>query len=319
MSEPAPSFTIYLDTNVISYLNANKVFNFLEVLIENGHKVVVSDTVLEELPDGNKTKILSEHEFLYLLSYEAVFIGEPTNFYRSVRPADTSTNVDAIEHFLRGILRSAAGSTSVGDLTSLLRDSLEAVADEIMKDLPDGTDQRTLDQLTMARIQFKRGLELLPPVRTPIVTKEEMEAYKMAPKHLNNVRPPNIVAKLVKLLPDSREWIEGLLVPFGEREDIKSRVQELCLALILVGFARDKGIGKDDSEKSDSGARSQFRDIGHICSAVACDLFVTSDKRCAKLAFAVFEALKLRTAVSCLIPGDSREVMLRVVGIDYWP
>jgi hypothetical protein len=319
MSEQAPSFTIYFDTNVISYLDSGKVPNFLEVLTVNGHRLVVSDIVLEELPDGREAKIFSEHEFLYLLANEAAFLGGLTNFYRSVEPANSSVGVDAIELFLRGILRSAAGSSSVGDLNSLFRNSIEAVADEMMNDLPDGTDQRTIDQLAIARMRFTQGFKSLPPVPSPIVTKEEMEALHVAPKHVNNLGPPNVVTKIVELYPDASEWLARLIAPFGEQEDIKSRIQELCLALNLVGFARDRGIGKDDHEKSDNGARAQFRDIGHICAAAVCDLFVTSDKRCAKLAFAVFEALKLRTAVSCLVPGELNEVKLRVVGNDYWP
>ncbi len=319
MSEPSPSFTIYFDTNVISYLNAGSVPNFLEVLIKNGHKLVVSDIVLDELLDGRATRILSEHHFLYVLANEAAFLGELVNFYRSVEPADSSVSVDTIELFLRGILRSVAGSTSVRDLNSLFRNSLEAVADEMMKDLPDGTDQRIINGLTMARTRFSQGLESLPPVSSPIVTREEMEAHQMAPKYLNNLRPPEVVTKIVQLYPDAHEWIARLVAPFTEQEDIKSRIQELCLALILVGFARDRAIGKDDHQKSDNGARAQFRDIDHICAAAVCDLFVTSDKRCAKLAFAVFEALRLGTAVCCLVPGDLNEIELRVVGTEYWP
>jgi len=319
MSEQTPSFTIYFDTNVVSYIESGRVLDFLPTLTSNGHKLVVSDIVLDELPSGQETQILAEHPFLYLLAHEAAYLDGLTNYYRSVEPENSSSSVNAIELFLRGILRSAAGSKSAGDLGSLFRKSMEALAEEMMRDLPDGTDQRLIDQLSNARVHFSNGLELLPPVPSPIVTREEMEAHRMAPKHLNNVRPPNVVSKVMGLYPDLNEWIGRLLLPFGEREDIKSRIQELCLALILVGFARDRDIGRDDNVRSDRGARSQFRDIGHICAATVCDVFVTSDKRCAKLAFAVFEALNLRTAVSCLVPGNSNEVKLLVVGADYWP
>ena len=319
MLEQAPILTIYFDTNVIYYLDSGKVSNFLPVLSEKGNRLVVSDIVLEELPDGAQTKILLEHEFLYLLANEAAFLGEPSNFYRSVEPADISISVDAIEIFLRSILRSAAGSTSVGDLNSLFRNSMEAVADEMMKDLPEGTDERTIHQLELARARFKQGLESLPPVSSPIATREEMEALKLAPKQLNNVKPPDIVKKIVQLFPGADQWIVKLLAPFGEAEDIKSRIQEPCLALTLVGFARDKKVGKEDHKKSDIGANSQFRDIGHICAAAICNIFVTSDKRCAKLAFAVFESLKLRTTVVHLPLGSAPEVKLRVVGEEYWP
>jgi hypothetical protein len=319
MSEQTPSFTVYFDTNVVSYIESGRVQDFLRTLTKNGHKLVVSDIVLEELPSGHETQIFAEHPFLYLLAHEAAYLGGMTNFYRSVEPANSSNSMDAIELFLRGILRSAAGSKSVGDLNSLLRNSIEAITEEIMQDLPDGTDQRLIDQLADARIRFREGFDLLPSVPSPIVTREEMEAHRMSPKHLNNIRPPSVVSKVMELYPDSIEWIRRLLFPFGVREDIKSRIQELCLALILVGFARDRDIGRDNDERSDRGSRSQFRDISHICAAAVCDIFVTSDKRCAKLAYAVFEALNLRTAVTYLVFGKSNEVSLLVVGSEYWP
>ena len=319
MSAQMPSLTIYFDTNVVSYIEAGTTLDFLPTLSNNGHKLVVSDVVLEELPSGQATKTLSEHPFLYLIANEPAYFAGLTNFYHSVEPANSSDSVDATELFLRSILRSAAGSKSVGDLNSLFLNSMEALVEEMMQDLPGGTDQRLIDQLAEARIRFRHGLELLPPVSSPIVTKEEMEALRAAPKHVNNVRPPNVVSRIMQLFPDSSEWIGKLLVPFGEREDIKSRVQELCLALILIGYARDRDIGKDDNEKSDSGARSQFRDIAHICSASVCDLFITADKRCAKLAFAVFEALKLGRGVCCLVRSASSEMKVLVVGPNYWP
>lgn len=319
MSEQTTNFMIYFDTNVVSYIDSGRVLDFLPTLTENGNKLVVSDIVLEELPGGRETNVLKERPFLYLLSHEATYLGGLTNFYRSVEPANSSDSVDAIELFLRSILRSAAGSESVGDLNSLLWNSMDALAEEMMQDLPNGTDQRLVDQLALARIRFSEGRSLLPPVPSPLVTREEMEAHRMSPKHLNNIRPPSVVSKVMGLYPDSVEWLQRLLLPFGEREDIKSRIQELCLALILVGFARDRDIGRDDSERSERGARSQFRDISHICAAAVCDIFVTSDKRCAKLAYAVFEALNLRTGVAHLVLGSSSEFKLLVVGSEYWP
>jgi hypothetical protein len=319
VSEQAPSYTVYFDTNVISHINSGLTPDFLGVLTVNGHKLVLSDIVLEELPDKGETRILAQYPFIYLLAHEAANLDGKINFYQSVEPASNSETVDAIDLFLRGILRSVAGSRSVDDLNDLFRNSMDAVSEEMAKDLPRHADARLVDQLAKARLRHNEGLDLLPPVPSPIVTKEEMEALKIAPKHVNNVRPPSVVAKVLELYPGSSEWIGKLLEPFEQREDIKSRVQELCLALIMMGFARDRGIGSDNDVKSDSGARAQFQDIAHICAGSVCDLFVTSDKRCAKLAFAVFEALRLRTAVCCIHPSASRDVKLLVVGTNYWP
>lgn len=113
MSEQIPNVTFYFDTNVFSCIESGLISDFLPTLTTNGHKVVVSDIVLEELPYGQSTKILAEHPFLYLLVHEPAYLGGLANFYRSVEPANSSVSVDAIELFLRSILRSASGSKSV--------------------------------------------------------------------------------------------------------------------------------------------------------------------------------------------------------------
>ncbi|WP_333814855.1 hypothetical protein [Tabrizicola sp.] len=319
MSAEEPSFTIYFDTNVISYVSVGKVPDFLGILTDRGHRLVVSDTVLEELPSGRETRTLLDHGFLYVLAHEASFLGGLVNFYRSIEPDNNSVNVDAIELFLRGILRSIAGSTSVPDLNVLFRNAMEDVVQAMMEDLPENTDLRIIAQLEFARERFSQELRLLPAVPSPIVTKDELEAHHMAPKQINNIKPPSVVKKITAIYPVLTEWLEPLISPFTEQENIKSRIQELCLALIGMGFARDKDIGKNDQRKSDSGARAQFGDISQICAASVCDIFVTSDRRCARLAFAAFEALNLRTVIFHLLPGNVNEVNLRLVGEGYWP
>jgi hypothetical protein len=114
--------------------------------------------LLEELPSGKEAKILSEHPFLYLLAHEPAYLGGRTNFYNTIEPANNSDSVDAIELFLRGILRSAAGSRSVEDLNTVFRKSMDALVEEMMEDLPDGADQRIVDQLVEARVRLGSGL-----------------------------------------------------------------------------------------------------------------------------------------------------------------
>jgi hypothetical protein len=87
MSEQTIGLTIYFDTNVLSYIDSGRVLDFLPTLIGNGHRLVVSDIVLEELPSGKETQILAEHPFLYLLAHEAAYLGGLTNFYHGVEPA----------------------------------------------------------------------------------------------------------------------------------------------------------------------------------------------------------------------------------------
>jgi hypothetical protein len=317
--ETASGRLFYYDTNVLAYIDAGEVPDFLSA-VSNAHgKHVVSDTVLEELEKSFEADIFQRHSFLYVLSHEALYLDGSVNFYNSAVPSTNAGKADALELFLGGLLRSAAGSNSVPDLNSLFRDGMNDVLNAMMEDLPEGTAPRLISQLDQARVQLIKGIADLSEISGPIVSKDELEAHSMGPKYLGNIRPPSVVMKIAKMYPDAAEWLGKLTVPLKASEDVKTRIQELCAALVIAGFARDKSIAKDDPVKSESGARAQFRDISHICSASVCNVFVTADKRCAKLAFAVFEALGMRKEVLHLIPAGKEEVKLRLVGEDYWP
>lgn len=304
---------------MLAYIGAGEVPDFLSAVSNVQGKHVASNIVLEELGIGCDADIFQRHSFLFVLSDEAVYLDGPVNFYNCAVPSTNAGKVDALELFLGGLLRSAAGSTSVPDLNSLFRDGMNDVFNAMVEDLPEGTAPRLISQLDQARTQLIRGLADLSEVSGPIVSKDEMEAHSMGPKYLGNIRPPSVVMKIARMYPDAAEWLAKLTVPLTPSEDVKTRIQELCAALVIVGFARDKSIAKDDPVKSESGARAQFRDISHICSASVCNVFVTADKRCAKLAFSVFEALGMRKEVLHLIPAGKEEVKLRLVGEDYWP
>ncbi|HLQ20643.1 MAG TPA: hypothetical protein VK146_16850, partial [Tabrizicola sp.] len=183
----------------------------------------------------------------------------------------------------------------------------------------DGTDPRVLLQWSQAKRRILDGLESVSELPQPIVSKEEIEAYRLGPKYLGNIRPPGVVAKISSLYPEFKNLAEPLVSPLRQDEDVRARIQELCLILILAGFARDKGVAKDDPKKSEDAAQSQFRDISHICGAVVCDFFITADKRCAKLAYTVFEALNLKTGILHLVLGRPEDLTLGLVGVDYWP
>jgi hypothetical protein len=318
-TEAASSPLFYYDTNVLAYIDSGDVPDFLSAVFNVQGKHVISDTVLEELGKGADAQILQRHNFLYVLSHEAVYLDGSVNFYNSVAPSTNAGKTDALELFLGGILRSSAGSDSVPDLNSLFREGMNDVLNSMMEDLADGSDARLVSQLERARDQFIKGLADLSAISGPIVSKDEMDTHRMGPKYLGNIRPPTVVTKIIETYPETAEWLGKLTLPLKPNEDIKARIQELCAALVITGFARDKSIAKDDPVKSESGARAQFQDISHICSAAVCNVFVTADKRCAKLAFAVFEALGMRNEVLHLIPSGKGEVNLQRVGEQYWP
>lgn len=310
---------VYYDTNVLAYINSGDVPDFLSSIAGAHGRHVVSDTVVEELPDGAETAILLRHRFLYLISHEAAFPEGTVNFYNSLSPSKEAANTDALELFLGAWLRSSAGSNSVPDLRLLFRDGMHEVLESIMEDLPDGTDPRLIAQLEQARSQLFSGLADLSDVTNPIVSREEMESHSFGPKFLGNIKPPLVVKKIIQQYPDAADCLGNLIVSLRTSEDIKARIQELCAALVMIGFARDRRIVKDDPLKSENGTRAQFRDISHICSAAVCNVFVTADRRCAKLAYAVYEALGLRKEVLHLTLSGKDEVKIDLVGDGYWP
>ena len=85
-----------------------------------------------------------------------------------------------------------------------------------------------------------------------------------------------------------------------------------------MGFARDRRLAKDDENKSIAGAKSQFSDAYHIGAAATCNFFLTADKRCSKLAYAVYESLGFNTQVCLVSPGDAKNA-LYILGPEFWP
>jgi hypothetical protein len=311
---------LYLETNVLAYLSNQEIFDFIPGTLAAGSRLVTSDIALSELISGRETAILKKHKFLYVLAHEPFFIEGSIKYYSSI-PVDTDpVDTDPIEKFLRGMLRSVSGNPTLPDLNSLFRSGILEVTDAMMEDLPEGTDPRLVRQLEEARIRFRHGLSQLPALPSPVVPVAELEALKLGPKHLGNIRPPEVLNKIRKTSSiDAEEWLDGLLLPIREGEDIKARIQELCLALLGLGFARDRSILSQDASKSEAGAKAQFNDISHICAAATCTALVTADKRCAKLAFAVYEALGLNTRVIHLRPQREATAFFNIVGENYWP
>jgi hypothetical protein len=301
-------------------LNEGEVLDFIPEALKRNCRIVTSDTAITELIGGKDTEILKKYEFLYVYSHEPAFMNGKVSFYRDAPDSQNLIDTDPIEKFLRGLLRSVSGSSTVPDLNSLFGNGLADMIDAMKLDLPQDADPRLVRQLDAARAQFDRGLKGLPVFPTPIVTDAEMDALKLGPKNLGNIRPPGLVRKIRDIAPsDDDDWFGRLTAPFREDEDIKSRIQELCLLLVSAGFARDRGLGKDDETKSDAAAKSQFNDISHICSGAVCSAFVTADRRCAKLAFAVYEALSLNSRVIYLDRRSGNPLGLQLVGNNFWP
>lgn len=283
---------------------------------------VISEVVLQELRNGSPSgelEFIQNHGFMFASAHEALFLDGRTTFYTEPVEADVDADPDLIEEFLHQFSRSVSGSASVPDLASLLLDSAEAIFGELATELDFDTDARILSAWQASNDKFTAGMKELRGLPNPTSLNAELNLVKNLSTLIGNLKPPGIIKQIVLLteVGDFR-FLTDLTKPFTENENMKERIQTLCLILALMGFARDKRLAKDDENKSVAGAKSQFSDVYHIAAAATCTFFLTADKRCSKLAYAVYEALGLKTQV-CLVDTSEVGNALSILGHDFWP
>lgn len=307
---------IFYDTNALGYIADGRVVNFLPLLSTHGARHVVSEVTLAELPCGVLAKVVQDQSFLYLKSTDQIYLEGLTTFYSRMDIPEASP-ADYLQNFLEAFLRAISGSPSSVDLDQLFQECLKDLLSELWTDLPPGADPRLIDQLSGARDQVLRALKEIPRAGQ-LFQQKDLKRIRNGPKVMGNISAPRVIETICKLQPDLAVWLGQLAKPIEAGQEIKARIRELCVALVSAGFSRDPDIVNADVSKSERGARAQFRDFDHICCAAPCNAFVTADKRCARLAYSVYEALGISTSVLLLIPNSEQE-LVRLVGEEYWP
>lgn len=290
--------------------------NFLPLLSTQGAKHVLSEVTLSELPSGALADVVQQHSFWYLRTTEPTYLEGRTTFYSRMDLPEPSP-ADYLQNFLEAFLRAVSGSPSSVDLDELFQECMKDLLSEVWTDLPPETDPRLVDLLFLARERILGALGESPRAG-PLFSQSDLTRIKNAPRIMGNVKAPRVVETICKLEPDLADWLGQLAKPISDGQEIKARIRELCLALTSAGFSRDPDIVNADVSKSQRGSRAQFRDFEHICCAAICNALVTADKRCARLAYSVYEALGIRTSVLLLIPNSEQE-LVRLVGEEYWP
>lgn len=133
------------------------------------------------------------------------------------------------------------------------------------------------------------------------------------PVHLNNLRPPHIVQKIVKrlaALPDG----DAASHYFGESDSdlqISDKITLQALLLVLLGFWRDRQMLKARPDLSLKGLRKQYQDAKLIGVASQFSSLISADLRLCLIAYAVFEHNLVRTKVHFI----SRSGELNVISV----
>lgn len=316
-----PTGFVYFDSNVISYLARGELPDFVATITDAGAVPIVSEVVLREVQSGTPSgelDFIENHRFWFASAHEALFFDGRRTFYTS--PVnDDENDSDSVEAFLRKFVRSISGSASVGDLTALLLGAAQSVLDDLAQEMPSDTDPRILAAWDQSKKTLSQKFEELEALPEPTLLNNELKEMQRLVGVLGNLKPPAILDQIIAMEAfNSIGFLVEMKRPFLSDENMKERIQLLCLTLVSLGFARDKRLPNDDEKKSEAGARSQFSDAYHIAAASTCTLFVTADRRCAKLAYAVFEALNFKTEV-CLASPKNLERPFVIVGEAFWP
>ena len=321
MKKSSPKGFAYFDSNVISSIVRKELSNPIELLRSSGIEPVASEIVLHEVNQGSpngERDFIDNQGFLFVSAHEAMYLDGQRTFYTVPVGEEDLSLSDPIDDFLRKLARSFSGSKSAGDLTEVLRSNVGILLDSLEEEL-ETDDLRILSSWSNGQAQLKSALAELPSVPSPLLSQSDLKLMDQLMKELGNIKPPSVVDKIAGLpLLEGADFLREKMKPFVEDENIKARLQDLCLTLVSIGFARDRRLPKDDEGKSEAGARSQFNDFYHISAAATCDCFITADSRCARLAYAVFEVFGFRTEICLAVPhATSRQFVC--LGPDFWP
>ncbi len=316
-----PKGFVYLDSNVISYITRGDLPNFICHITNAGAIPIVSEIVLDEVQKGmpsGEMEFIATNGFWFASAHEALFLDGRRTFY--TKPVNENPEeAEVIEAFLRKFVRSISGSGRVGDVTSLLLNASQSMLDDVAKELPPDSDPRILAAWDQSRELLSQKFEEIESLPTPTLLNDQLREVQKYTVVLGNLRPPRILDQIIQILGTcDADFLVSMAAPFEPDENMKERIQLLSLTLVSMGFARGKSLANNDEGKSEASARSQFSDVYHIAAAATCSVFVTADSRCAKLAYAVYEALNFKTEV-CLVRPKNTEQTFILVDQAFWP
>jgi hypothetical protein len=312
----------FYDANVLSLVSSGRIPNFIKRICESGIRPVTSDIVISEINAGSPSgemALIKESGFLYVLAHEPAFLDGKVNFYNDISNLLPNESVNYFEEFLSEFLRSVSGSPSAIDTGDALKSALLSITSDAIWDASDEVDPRLRESFNEGIAKVIAATRKIEPLPTPLFSKKERREARAEPKYYSELKPPNIVSKLLQsILDPNKEYMMNDFRGLEESDNIKERISTACVNLVVLGFQRDSSLSNANPIKSASSARSQIRDISHISNAAACDLFITADKRCGKLAYSIYEALGIKTKVLLVRPNED-QAPFSILEPDCWP
>ena len=315
---------IYLETNVVSYLASGRIKNFLDTT-DRKFQPVVSDIVLSEVSKGKpngELEYLNLHRAWWFDSGQELIFPFSIQLNRSINTFEIDNGLtDPMIDFLAKFLQYSVGSPIGSELSGDLFKTIESMAISFEDDAKNTTDENLKKELESASQRIFNATEAIEELPTYAFHEADLRRAKIGTDFLSDITPPQIVNKIIAKIGDNyKSEVADFFLPIAPDQNICQRISVCALLLIMAGFARDSGIrnSNSNSEKSLRSSRSQLVDIQHISAAAGMYAFVTADRKCAKLAFALYEFFGLSTAVLHLRP-NTNDSQIKPVGLDYWP
>lgn len=311
--------SLAVDTNIVSYVvsNRNKP---IDALFQNKNvTLILSDTVLAELKKGAPN---GEMEYLrecgaLQIKFSSDIAQNGTVILSGIDDVEVANETaEHIERFLVDVFRLMANTKSEVGLSGSIVNALNVTADWFETE-ENSTFHSSWIRNASHKIERKNALNGQPKEKPQSDSEQKQNGVGAAV--LGNLRPTYIVEKLIVGASDEIKVIinsffqEHLAGPLS-----RDKIQLLGLLLSALGYSKDSRIGKERVDQSIKGGISQWNDIKHIASCSGCNLFLTRDRDCARLGYALYEHFGVKTFVGLLVVKEDN-VELKLVGTDFWP
>ena len=312
---------VYIDSNVVSYIAAGRLRDFIDTLKSSGTLCIVSELVLDEVSKGSpngELELLKRHGTLFISAREPLVLGQAMSAKDISEYQSEDTSFAEIDDFLLSMIVALTGNPTADISFAALRQALSNLADRTF-------EKNSVEPWieTAFRAALDEQLRTVSETTPPVISKDALTKFGIGRKFFTHLRPPSLIRKIVNQVSRSStgalEMLEkACFAPISPNDNVRERIHEAGMCLILWGFGRDRKIDKLSSAISVNGARSQERDLLHIAAAAGLSGFVSADKDCARLAYALFEHFGIKTSV-IFVSLAAKSPRFEIVGENFCP
>jgi hypothetical protein len=311
----------YLDTDVVSRLADGLLPNLVTVLSSKKIVPVYSSVLLSE--SFGKPKFDKKVNFLDNIEAHRIEVDDhecsDAKVYdeRASEVRNRTSNdgiANGIERVLDRFSLFAHGSKSGPSMDQVSREfegEIRGILEylfSLSEELP-AESKMALKKLTQSVVRGENSYGKA----TSESNRRELEKYISNYASVSSIKPPNVIQKISQRVPADQR--KEFLKLFGITPPSFSTLIEAAAVLGVMGFNRDKDIGKEANAKSMRAACSDRHDVQHIAHGLICHAFVTGDRRSARKAFALVEFFGLGCVVAFVEPCGQ----IYCVSEKYWP